>query len=182
MIRPKVETLARPDVVNSRHPEFGMTFVDPVQRLTEVGVLFADGRDRVFPVPTDHVGVQVGHDLVDRHGCVLGEVFAAPQSFFFAADENKHQRAAGPGMQGRERFGGFHHRDRSGGIVVCAVVDAVAGRRIGIPYADMIHVAAEHDVLVTQHGIASLEHGDHVGSRRRLDGFILHFDRKGEIR
>ena len=42
MVRPKVETLARPDVVDRRHPEFRMAFVDPVQRLAEIGVLFAD--------------------------------------------------------------------------------------------------------------------------------------------
>ena len=81
-----------------------------VQRCAEVRVLLADRDNRIPPVPADHVDVEIGDDVRDRHGGVIGEVLAPPQSLFLAAHVQEDDRALRAGIEPRECVGDFHHR------------------------------------------------------------------------
>src|SRR3954453_23268547 len=81
MVRSEVESLLRPAIIDGSHPEVPVRGIYPVQGGSQIGVLLPDGYDRVGPVPSDHVDVDISHDLSDGHGGVSGEVVTSPESF-----------------------------------------------------------------------------------------------------
>src|SRR5207249_2036871 len=68
---------------------------DAVERRTEIGVFPPDHRDGVLRVAADHVAVQVGDDVRQRHGRMVGPVPTSPQPALFAAHGHEDQRALG---------------------------------------------------------------------------------------
>ena len=141
-------------------------------------MFFSDRHDRVFPVSTHHVRVQVGHDALNRHWRVVGKVLATPKTLLLSAHENEHQRPPGSGMQRGKGFGCLDHGNSSRSVVVGPVVDTVAVH--GVPHAYMIHVAAECHVLVAEYGVAPFEDGHDVRSGQFLDGLIFEIYRHVE--
>src|SRR5262249_19549681 len=74
----------------------------------------------------NHVNVQVGYHLIQRHyRSVVGVVFRAQQAQFFPGMKN-HQN--GPlGTIQRHSVGDGQHRGGAGAIVISAVIDLAAG-------------------------------------------------------
>ncbi len=81
----------------------------------------------VVAVPPDHVDVQLGHDPLERHRRVIGEVPRTQQTALFAGVPDEQQRplrAADPSARSsRDR----HQRHRPRTIIVGAVPDTIGG-------------------------------------------------------
>ena len=164
----EVEVFRRPDVVDRPHVELSVRRADAVQRRAEIRMLFADRHDRVFPVAADHVDVEIGHDVADRHGRMVGEIRAAPQALLLAAHVQEDDRALRPRRHSRQGFGDFHHRDGSRAVIIGAVANRVralspAAAAAARPRdAYVVHVRAEHDELVLEDRVAARQDAHHV--------------------
>src|SRR5215472_14059225 len=116
------------------------------------------GLDRGIGTP-DHFEFQVGDNAFQRDWRMLQEVLVALPARFFAAKENKKDSAPGT-RTCRQSLRQLQYGDAAGGIVVGAVVDAVAVYRF--TNAEVVHVGGEEDDLVLQFGIATAKDPDHV--------------------
>src|SRR2546430_10332353 len=102
---------------------------DAVQRGAEVGMLLADRDDRVLPIATHHIAVQVGDHIRKRDRRVLREELAAPQAALLSAHGHEGERTPGMRREPRERLGGLEYGRRAGGVVVGTVADRVGPLR-----------------------------------------------------
>src|SRR5713226_1671392 len=91
VIRPEIEVFLRPDVVDRVNVQLGVRGGDAVQRRTQIGVLLADRDDRVLPVPTNHVDVEIGYDVTYRHRGMIREIGASPQPLLLTTHVQKDQ-------------------------------------------------------------------------------------------
>ena len=78
----------------------------------------------VVAIAADHVDVQLRHDLVHRHGRVVGEISRAEQAALLAGMPDEEQRSARPLALGK-CAGQRHQCHRAGSIVVGTVPDAI---------------------------------------------------------
>src|SRR5438552_12049139 len=85
VIRPEIEVFLRPDVIDRMHVQLGVGGGDAIQGRPQIRVLLADRDDRVLPVPTNHVDVEIGHDVAYPHRAMIREVAAPPQPLLLTA-------------------------------------------------------------------------------------------------
>ena len=128
----------------------------------EVGAVEAGEPERVGGDggigPADHFEFEVGDDGGQRHGRVGEEAGVAEAAKLFRAEEREDDGAARARARG-ERVGQGEHGGGAGGVVVGAVVDAIAGG-VGWADAEVIEVRGQQDDLAG--GIAAAEDGDGV--------------------
>ena len=113
------------------------------------------------------VDVHVGHDPLDRHRRMLGEVVAAQQSRLLPGDGQEEYRAVRPLRQRREGPRHLEQRGAARGVVERAVVDRVAPHRLAD--AEVVEVRGVHHDLVPQAGVGAAQQPGDIGT---LEPFV----------
>ena len=135
--------------------------------------------------PAHHVEVDHRADLLERHRRMVGPVRGPEQAQLLAAEGREHDRA--PRGVPREQPRQLEHRRHPRCIVIGAVPDRVL--RLGVEGevagpAQVVHVRADHDVLVDERRIAPAQEPHHV-DRGQLPGRRVRVprrDRLGRVR
>ena len=128
---------------------------------------------RVVFVASDHVRVQHGHRVRERHNRIVDIVEGAEQPVLFRFEDQEHQAALRRSARGAKGLRHRHHRGAGRRVVVGAVIDE---RSL---LADVIVVARDEHVFVFQFRIGSFENAHDVSrlnNRAILDG-ATHGDR-----
>ncbi len=81
---------------------------------------------------SDHLKLQIGHQILDRHRAMPPEVLTTqlPRLFTPVADKQNTSPQPRPACQ---RMRQLEHRRRSGRIIICAVIDHIAIHRLADP-------------------------------------------------
>ena len=111
---------------SGEHPELGMRRRHLAQRLAQGGELRPDRDHRVAPVPPDQIHVDQRGHVLEGHRRMLHVMGASPESLLFAARNQEQERARRSGVRLAKRLGELQQSCQAGGVVVGAVVDAVA--------------------------------------------------------
>ena len=87
-------------------------------------------------------------------------VATSPEALLLSAGRQEEERAGRPRIGIAKRFGQLEQARQAGGVVVRAVVDAVAGAG---PDPDGIHVSRDDDVFLPKRRVTALEHAGEIG-------------------
>ena len=107
-------------------------------------------------VAADHVHVEDGDSLVERNERPLDVLEGAQQAALFRLEDDEQDRPLRPLRRACERPRDLQHARCTTGVVVSAVVDAIAA------HADVIVVRGDGNRLGAERRVAAFEQTDHV--------------------
>jgi len=113
----------------------------------------------------EHVEIDVGHNIPERHGGMRGEIARAQFALFFRRDREENHRALQLELTLLEQARHFDDGGDSRSVVHGAVIDAVAVHRAA--HADVVQMRREDDIFVLQLA-ASRRHAGQIGRFQRV--------------